>query len=120
MRVKQIHLLLVQSFEMHSSEISHNVNTESIAMTLNDCSGRYNKTPGKPGGTLLTLKKEHGGHNKFSLMIIKHLSLHMVNAESIQSNEKDLLEMWERGLKTQTYTEVLHWWSKRTTYQFFL
>lgn len=60
MRVKQIHLLLVQSFEMHSGEISHIVNIESIAMTLNDCSGRYNKTPGKPRGTLLTQKKEHG------------------------------------------------------------
>lgn len=30
---------------------------------------------------------------KFSVMIIKHLSLHMVNAESIRSNEKDLLAM---------------------------
>lgn len=53
-------------------------------------------------------------------MIIKHLSLHMVNAESIRCNEKDLLAMWECGLKTQTHTEVLHWQSKRTTYQFFL
>lgn len=56
LKPKQIHLLLIQSFEMNSSEISHNANTESIAMTLNDCSGRYNKTPGKPRGTL---KKEN-------------------------------------------------------------
>lgn len=65
-------------------------------------------------------KKRAYGHNKFSLMIIKHLSLHMVNAESIRCNEKDLLAVWECGLKTQTHTEVLHWQSKKTTYQFFL
>lgn len=57
---------------------------------------------------------------KFSVMIIKHLSLHMVNAESIRSNEKDLFAMWECGFKTQTRTELLHWQSKGTTYQFFL
>ncbi len=51
LRPKQTQLLLVQSFEMNSSEISHNANTESIAMTLNDCSGRYNKTPGKRRGS---------------------------------------------------------------------
>lgn len=113
MRLKLTHLLLVQSSEMHSSEISRSVNIRSIAMTLNDCGGRYNKTPGNASGTLKKINKGLQRCNKFSLMIIKHPSLHMVNAESIQSNERDLVKMWECGLKTQTCREeILHWWSK--------